>query len=140
MISTMEKGKRILAIEDEIDILEILEYILIDSGYDVLASQTGDNIFEKVEEFEPDLILLDIMIFNRDGREICKALKADERTKDIPVIMVSAHPDVVNTIEKVGANDFVSKPFDINKLLQKIEHQLGDESMSTFFSAVVQKD
>ncbi len=130
-------AKRILAIEDEIDILEILEYILIDSGHEVFGSQTGDDVFGKIEEFHPDLILLDIMIYDRDGRDICRALKNNESTKNIPVIMVSAHPDVVNTIEKAGANDYVPKPFDINKLLQKIERQLGDQSLSSFFSAVV---
>ena len=129
-------GKRILAVEDEEDILEILQYILEDSGYDVCGSQTAEGIFEKIEEFNPDLILLDIMIFGRDGREVCLALKNNERTKNIPVIMVSAHPDVVNTIEKVGANDFVPKPFDINKLLEKIECQLGDGSMSSFLYVV----
>lgn len=118
--------KRILAVEDEKDILEILEFILNDSGYEIKTSLTARNIFKDVEEFHPDLILLDIMIYDKDGREICKALKMNNSTKNIPVVMVSAHPDIENTIGKeVGANDYVAKPFDIDFLLQKIENQLA---------------
>ena len=66
------------------------------------------------------------MIFDKDGREICRQLKASEKTKNIPVVIVSAHPNVEQSVdEEIGADDFVPKPFDINFLLGKIERQLA---------------
>lgn len=129
--------KKILAIEDEKDILEIIEFILENSGYLVKGSLTFEKIFEKIEEFKPDLILLDIMVFDQDGRLICQAIKENELTKNIPVIMVSAHPDIINTIKNAGADDFIGKPFDIDKLVEKVEKQIGSGGVTDFFYKAV---
>ncbi|HEV2832155.1 MAG TPA: response regulator, partial [Hanamia sp.] len=92
--------------------------------YNVEVTAKGENTFPKIETFKPDLILLDVLISGYDGRVICKQLKANEETKHIPVIMFSAHPGAAATIADYGANDFISKPFDVDHLLRKVKEQL----------------
>src|SRR5476651_1751509 len=113
--------KKILAVDDDLFILDALTELLKYSGYDVESTPNGEDVFKKIDEYVPDLILLDVMLAGLDGREICKKIKNNESTKNIPVIMVSATPAVNQTIRDFGANDFVAKPFDIFQLLNKIE-------------------
>jgi DNA-binding response OmpR family regulator len=118
--------RRILAVDDDSDILEVLQFILEDSGYEVDTLSDGNNLMEKIREKMPDLILLDIMLGNTDGRELCKAVKKEDSTHKIPVIMISASHNVSSTINQEGApNDFIAKPFDISNLLSKIKNQLN---------------
>ncbi|TWR29359.1 response regulator [Mucilaginibacter pallidiroseus] len=117
--------RRILAVDDDHDILEILQFILEDSGYQVDTLSDGRHLMQKINEIHPDLILLDIMLGSLDGRELCKALKKDESTNNIPVIMISASHSVAKTLNQSGApNDFIAKPFDINNLLNKVKTHL----------------
>ncbi|WP_374948654.1 PleD family two-component system response regulator [Mucilaginibacter sp.] len=119
--------RRILAVDDDNDILEVLQFILEDSGYEVDTLSDGHNLMEKIRERHPDLILLDIMLGNLDGRELCKAVKKENSTQNIPVIMISASHNIANTANQDGApNDFIAKPFDINNLLNKIKSQLNE--------------
>jgi len=117
--------KKILAVDDDLFILDALTELLKYSGYDVESTPRGEEVFNKIDSYVPDLILLDVMLAGMDGREICRKIKTTEQTKNIPVIMVSATPAVNQTIKDVGANDFVAKPFDIFQLLDKIEQQLA---------------
>lgn len=121
-------ARKILVVDDDTFILDALEELLQYSGYEVFTTPKGDDVFNEVEKNSPDLILLDIMLSGTDGRDICKRLKSNERTKNIPVIMVSAHPSAQDAIKDVGANDIVSKPFDIHNLLSKIQLQLNQYS------------
>ncbi|HEK22169.1 MULTISPECIES: response regulator [unclassified Mucilaginibacter] len=117
--------RRILAVDDDHDILEILQFILEDSGYKVDTLSDGRLLMETIREKNPDLILLDIMLGNVDGRELCKEVKKRDETHSIPVIMISASHNVGNTVnQENGPNDFVAKPFDINDLLNSIQRQL----------------
>lgn len=116
---------KILVIDDDVDILSVMEILLTMQGYTVEATSRGETVFERVASFEPDLILLDVLISGHDGRVICKKLKADEETKDIPVIMFSAHPGAAASIQEYGADDFVSKPFDVEHLLEKVKAELS---------------
>ncbi len=117
--------RRILAVDDDRDILEVLQYILEDSGYEVDTLQDGHYLLDKIKKNEPDLILLDIMLGNMDGRELCKLVKTRIETHNIPVILVSASHDPGN-MEAAGApDDFVAKPFDIDVLLNSIHRQLN---------------
>ncbi|MDB5119370.1 MAG: response regulator receiver [Sphingobacteriales bacterium] len=113
--------KRILAVEDEPDILEILQLIFSGEGYDVKTSSSGKDVFNIIDTFDPHLIVMDIMLGELDGRDICKNLKSNRLTNHIPVIMVSAHPGIGRTVEEVGANDFLPKPFDIDELLERVQ-------------------
>lgn len=111
--------------DDDNDILEVLQFILEDSGYEVDTLSDGRYLFERIKAHVPDLILLDIMLGNLDGRQLCKDVKAKEETHDIPVILVSASHNVSTSMHQKGAPDaFVEKPFDINELLDAIKMQL----------------
>ncbi|WP_428328841.1 response regulator [Mucilaginibacter sp.] len=117
--------RRILAVDDDSDILEVLQFILEDSGYEVETLSDGQYLFEKINESTPDLILLDIMLGNLDGRELCRAVKTSKETNNIPVILISASHTVSDSLNQQGApNAFIAKPFDINTLLDAIKTQL----------------
>ncbi|HXI00860.1 MAG TPA: response regulator [Sphingobacteriaceae bacterium] len=118
-------ASKILVVDDDTFILDALEELLHYSGYEVITTPKGEEVFNEVEKNFPDLILLDIMLSGTDGRDICRLLKSNAKTKDIPVIMISAHPAAYEAVKDVGANDIVAKPFDIHNLLSKIELQLS---------------
>lgn len=119
--------KRILAVDDNPAILDALQDILSFEGYEVITLSDGGSIFEAIANASPDLILLDVMLDNLDGRDICHAIKYDRATCNIPVILISATHNLVDEIKEPGGpNDFVAKPFDIDYLLDRIEHQLGN--------------
>lgn len=118
--------QRILAVDDDRDILDVLQFILEDSGYEVETLSDGSHLMEKVKERHPDLILLDIMLGNLDGRILCKNMKSIYETQKIPVILISASHDVSGSMNQTGApNAFIAKPFDINVLLNTIKKQLA---------------
>ncbi|GAA3960045.1 response regulator [Mucilaginibacter dorajii] len=118
--------RRILAVDDDNDILEVLQYILEDSGYEVETLSDGHNLFNTIRHHQPDLILLDIMLGGLDGRELCKHLKLGKETHDIPVIMISASHDIAKIKQEKGSpDDFIAKPFDIDVLLRSIKRQLN---------------
>ena len=119
------KMARILAVDDDSDILEVLQFILEDSGYEVDTLSDGHNLLDTIQKKAPDLILLDIMLGSMDGRELCKQVKKQSATHNIPIILISASHNISASMNQEGApNDFIAKPFDINNLLNKIRHQL----------------
>lgn len=115
------KHPSVLVIDDDRDILEALRYTLEDSGYAVLISDTADYVEHLLNaRILPDLIILDVLLSGRDGRTICRMLKQNKETANIPVIMMSAHPDVDQSVKQVGANAFLPKPFDLDHLLSQV--------------------
>lgn len=118
--SMQSKKKKILVVDDEPDILEFLQVILEEEGYNVLTSQKAEYLEQLHNGGLPDLILLDVLLSGKDGREIVKYLKQQEETKHIPVIMFSAHPSAEQTAKEAGAEDFLAKPFEIDELLEKV--------------------
>jgi DNA-binding response OmpR family regulator len=122
----MENDKKILVVDDDRAILEMLEEVLSYYGYRVSTLSRGDKIFDRINEYHPDLILMDIMLAGMDGRMICRAIKSIESVSDIPVILISATEMGTSCLNKEGApDDFVQKPFDLSFLMEKIEHQLA---------------
>jgi|SRR5579872_6261566 len=113
--------KKILVVDDDSDILEPMSVILKNEGYIVDVSSKGNETFYKIDKFKPDLIILDILMSGTDGRTICKKIKQDKRTKDIPVIMMSAHPGVERDSNESGADDFLEKPFDLEDLILTVK-------------------
>ena len=109
----MLKKERILVVDDEEDILELVRYNLAGEGYEVLCAETGEQAIKMAGLEQPDLIVLDLMLPGINGIEAAKVLKNDPRTCHIPVIMLTAkgeEADVVSGLE-VGADDYVTKPF-----------------------------
>lgn len=116
-------NKRILIIDDDLGILEVLTDLLEYCGYDVNTLSEGHQVFEKIADYHPDLILLDVMLGNMDGRIICSSIKEMEQ---IPVILISATHNLNTTLNKPGSpDDILAKPFELDLLLQKIECQLA---------------
>jgi DNA-binding response OmpR family regulator len=119
------KRKKLLIVDDEPDILEFLQVILEEEGYEVLTSTKGEYLEQLHNGGLPQLILLDVLLSGKDGREIVKYLKSQDETKHIPVIMFSAHPSAEQTARAAGAEDFIAKPFNIDDLLAKIAQLLS---------------
>ena len=122
----MSKGK-ILVVDDEIYIVHILDFSLGMEGYEVVTALDGEQALEKLKVEKPDLIVLDIMMPKLDGYEVCKAIKSDPETRQIPVILLSAkgrHVDQKMGFD-VGADDYITKPFSPRKLVERINQLLG---------------
>ncbi len=117
--------KRILVVDDDEGILDAISLLLDEMGYEVAITPKGEETYKKIDEFHPDLILLDVLMSGSDGRDICKKLKNEVTTKNIPIIMISAHPSAAKSVFEFGANDFLAKPFETEDLLEKIKKNLN---------------
>jgi len=111
--------KKIFISDDDPDILEILSLMLKMAGYETYASTNANDIFNCPAGL-PDLILLDIWMSGIDGRDICRQLKENERTKNIPVVFLSANSRINEITEEYQARDFIAKPFEMDYLLKKV--------------------
>ena len=116
---------KILIIDDEIDILEVVKIILKNHDFDVETLAKWENIPHTIQSYNPDLILLDVSLGGADGREICKELKSSEATEKIPIILFSANYDLVNNLKGCKANAVMTKPFETSQLLSIIECNLN---------------
>lgn len=116
--------KKIFLVEDDDGIRELIEYLLISQEYKVNSFPTAEAFKNSLDESLPDLILLDIMLPDGNGLDICKGLGNNEGTKHIPVVLMSAHVDEKPSKENC-AKDFIAKPFDVDEFLVKIERQLN---------------
>lgn len=116
----MNRKKKILAADDDPAILEILTFILEDDGYEVKTTVNG-RTEQMAQEFLPNLILLDIWMAGLDGRFICKNLKQQKLTQHIPIIMISANKDTKKIAKEAGADDFMTKPFEMDDLLAMVK-------------------
>ncbi|HTR31024.1 MAG TPA: response regulator [Puia sp.] len=115
---------KILVVDDDIDILELVRLILTRSGMEVRTIFRGEMVAEAIREFEPSLILMDISLGTIDGREICKALKRQDATRDIPIILFSANIEFQKNVGECQAEGFISKPFEMKQLLNTIQSKL----------------
>jgi len=118
------KNKKILVCDDDQGILEMLELLLDDDGYQVILEPNSVNAIRTIEKEHPDLILLDIWMPVISGDQILRALKADQQKSHIPVLMYSASTDGSTIAQNSGADAFLSKPFDLTELLSEIESLL----------------
>ena len=114
---------RILLIEDERDLTQVLTYNLQREGYDTIVAHDGQEGLRKAQTLLPDLILLDLMLPTLKGEEVCRELRAGERTRDIPIIILSAKAEETDQVVgfSLGCDDYVTKPFSIKVLLQRIK-------------------
>ncbi len=114
---------RVLVVDDDQSILDAMEIALNLEDYDVETTTRGEDTFSKIESFNPDLILMDVYLSGMDGREICKQIKEDDKTKHIPVIIFSANRSMKEVFKESGANDFIGKPFNMDELYEKVKNQ-----------------
>lgn len=118
-------NRRILTIEDDPDILAILEIVFQDEGFEFISNSKGMNI-DEIALVHADLVLLDVRIFGFDktGSEICRELKQNAETSNLPVILISAEQNLSELAETCGADHYISKPFDIDHVV-KIVNQFA---------------
>ena len=116
--------KRVLVVDDHPDILEVVKMTLEMAGYEVSTSVTG-ACFQQMEADLPDLILLDVLLSGEDGCAICQRLKDGEKTRHIPVILLSAHTGLREIAERCGANDIFVKPFRLTELREIVKKYLA---------------
>src|SRR5205807_495037 len=114
---------RILIIEDERDLTDNLSYNLQREGYETLVAHDGQEGLRKAQTLLPDLIILDLMLPGMKGEDVCRELRAGERTRDIPLVILSAKAEETDQVVgfSIGADDYVTKPFSPKVLLQRIK-------------------
>jgi DNA-binding response OmpR family regulator len=117
-------AKQIMIVDDDSNILEFMSLALAFEGYDVRVSTSGSELQQVQPGDLPDLILLDVRLVEEDGRDICKHLKTNERTRDVPIIMLSAHATERQIRQECPADDFLAKPLELDTLLDKVEKLL----------------
>jgi two-component system alkaline phosphatase synthesis response regulator PhoP len=118
----MKKSYKILVVDDEPDIVELLEYNLLKEGYDVSTASNGLEAIDKAKKFVPDLILMDIMMPKMDGIEACRHIKENPKLKNAFVLFLTARSEEYSEIAafEVGANDYITKPIKPRALLSRI--------------------
>jgi len=119
----MDGKKNIFVVEDEPDILELISINLEKSGYSVRKFMTASDLFSSLKNSAPDLILLDIMLPDNDGIEVCKILNNSLDYSTIPVILVTAKSDEVDVVLglEIGADDYITKPFSVRELVARVK-------------------
>lgn len=114
--------KKILVVEDDEDIMELISYNLERENYTVVKAGSGEKALQKIAKDRPDMVLLDLMLPGTDGLQVCKKIKADPGTARIPVIMVTAkgeEADIITGLE-AGADDYITKPFRPKELIARV--------------------
>jgi two-component system alkaline phosphatase synthesis response regulator PhoP len=120
--------KKILIVDDEVDLVETLRFPLEMEGFTVLVSYNGEDGLHQARKEQPHLILLDLMLPKLDGYKVCRLLKFDERYKHIPILMLTAKTqdrDKSLGLE-TGANEYITKPFEMDDLLEKVKSYLSN--------------
>lgn len=108
---------RIFVVDDDPDIGMMLKLMLEYHGYNVLATERAEKAEDMIQNQHFDLIIMDMLMSGINGTDICSRLKKDQTTANLPVIMISAHPNAREICMNAGADDFIAKPFDIDELL-----------------------
>lgn len=123
----MDKNNKVLIVDDNRDAVELLKKRLRSEGYDTAEAYDGEEGLSKVIEYDPDLVVLDVMMPKLDGYEVCRRLKEDENTRYIPVLMLTAKSDVESKVKglDIGADDYLPKPFDYKELSARVRSLLA---------------
>lgn len=119
-------SKKILIVDDDELMIEVMTYILMNNGYEVISLSSGSEVFNNIKTNHPDLIILNAILPGIDGMEICHLLKLNKATHDLPVILCSGDDSIDESLNQKGApDDILHKPFGINSLIEKVEYQLA---------------
>ena len=122
--------RKILIVDDNPDILQVMQLLLGTRGFLVEVTTDGKEIFSKINKLQPGLIFLDVFLIGMDGRDICKQIKTSEATKHLPVILFSANKVKSASVVESKADAFISKPFDIQDLVDTINSLYPDNASS----------
>ncbi len=123
--------KKILVVDDDDDVLETIQLILEIGGYYIEPLNNAELVFDRIHDFKPDLILLDVVLGKIDGGLICSQVKGNSETKHIPVLMMSGLYNLKEVQDlECAPDDFLSKPFKMDVLLEKIEKLLNRKTVS----------
>ena len=119
--------KKILVVDDEVDLVETIRFPLEMDGFNVLVSYNGEDALNQARKEKPDLIILDLMLPKLDGYKVCRLLKFDERYKDIPILMLTAKTQEKDKLlgKETGADEYITKPFDIEYLINRVKFYLS---------------
>lgn len=119
--------KKILVVDDEVDLVETVRFPLEMEGFDVLVSYNGEDALNQARKENPDLIILDLMLPKLDGYKVCRLLKFDERYKHIPILMVTAKTQEKDKTlgMETGADEYITKPFEMDYLMEKVKAYLS---------------
>jgi len=112
--------KKVLVVEDDQAILEVVTIVLEGEGYSVFSADTEDQIYKTIEKHQPDVMLLDIWLSGIDGGAIAIKLKSDKKTNKLPIIVISANFETEKIAKSSGADDFLLKPFNIDDLINVV--------------------
>jgi two-component system phosphate regulon response regulator PhoB len=113
---------RVLIVEDEADLQEVLKFNLQKAGYQVLVAGTGSDAILLAKRHRPDLVLLDVMLPDILGTEVCRTLRHDDELRNVPIIMLTAKAEEQNRVDgfELGADDYVTKPFSVRELMLRV--------------------
>lgn len=117
-------SKQILIIEDDEDILQVLETVLAYNEFGVTGIDGTEDIYEAIEKYKPDLVLTDYLLSGLNGGKICQLIKSNKETCHLPVVLISAYPELAISFGKFGFDAFINKPFNIQELVDKIDELL----------------
>lgn len=112
--------KRVLLIDDDDALLEVLNEALCYEGYTVRCIQNSSSVFSEIQEFQPDIIVTDYILNGINGGELCHQIKQDINTNHLPVLILSAYPKMINWLEYYGCDAFIAKPFDLYDFMAKL--------------------
>ncbi len=121
----MKEAIDVIVVDDDVDLSLLMESILNYAHYKVTRVNVPAQLAILLETTEPKAIIIDMLLSGKDGREVCRQLKENESSKKIPIMMVSAHPEAETTCIDAGADLFLSKPFDMDVFISKIEWLIG---------------
>jgi len=116
----MKEKALILVLDDDPDICIMIKMVLDYYGYDAMDAENEENATKIISSNHVDLLIMDMLLSGVDGTDICRRLKLDKETSSIPILMFSAHPTAKETCLAAGADDFISKPFEMNDMMEKI--------------------
>lgn len=115
------KPKSILIIENDESLMDVMQELFNEEGYQTDCHRDVNDIFKVVEDFKPDLVLLDYLLPGINGGELCSQLKRNPSTRQIPVIICSAYPQVLLSLGSYGCNAFIPKPFEFSMMIAQVE-------------------
>jgi DNA-binding response OmpR family regulator len=126
----MKEKSLILVLDDDPDICIMIKMVLDYHGYNAMDAENEESARKIISSNHVDLVIMDMLLSGADGTDICRQLKLDKETSSIPILMFSAHPTAKETCLAAGADDFISKPFEMNDMMDKISFFLERKKIS----------